>query len=24
MGAAIIKLQKWVDHKIAPWLADNK
>jgi NitT/TauT family transport system permease protein len=24
MGAAIIKLQKWVDRKIAPWLADDK
>lgn len=24
MGAAIIKLQKWVDRKVAPWLAHDK
>jgi NitT/TauT family transport system permease protein len=25
MGAAIIKLQQWIDRKIAPWIAhDNR
>jgi NitT/TauT family transport system permease protein len=24
MGAAIIKLQQWVDRKVAPWIAYDK
>jgi ABC-type nitrate/sulfonate/bicarbonate transport system permease component len=25
MGAAIIKLQQWIDRKVAPWIAyDNR
>jgi NitT/TauT family transport system permease protein len=24
MGAAIIKLQQWIDRKVAPWIAHGK